>query len=231
MHGESTAEHLAPSEPGCETKECRRRKGERISRFKPINTLFDDLARSEKELAKAAARRFATGELTAPELVVESLRWEQHLEVLRTYPREREGFVVANAGIAYAEQRLDEISRSLSRLLVAGRGHLGPSNREVLEPEFTRARLADLVGLAETLGYEPRRSGRNHVMICPWHNEDTPSLVLYPPGQGWHCFGCGRGGQDAASFAAEHFQCSQVEGLRWVEELCDVPRETTLLDH
>ena len=39
-------------------------------------------------------------------------------------------------------------------------------------------------------GFEPNRAGYLH---CPFHGGDrTPSLKLYP--NGWHCFGCGRGG-------------------------------------
>lgn len=36
------------------------------------------------------------------------------------------------------------------------------------------------------------RSGK---IACPFHNDRTPSLHVYPePGRGWYCFGCGRGG-------------------------------------
>ena len=41
-----------------------------------------------------------------------------------------------------------------------------------------------------------RRVGRSGKARCPFHHEDrTPSLHVYEdPGQGWYCFGCGRGG-------------------------------------
>jgi DNA primase len=45
-------------------------------------------------------------------------------------------------------------------------------------------------------------------------------LVIYPPGKGWYCFGCHRGG-DAVSFCVEFFHCGAAEALRVVEQLVD----------
>jgi hypothetical protein len=37
--------------------------------------------------------------------------------------------------------------------------------------------------------------GRSGKARCPFHEDRTPSLHVYEqPGQGWYCFGCGRGG-------------------------------------
>jgi hypothetical protein len=36
--------------------------------------------------------------------------------------------------------------------------------------------------------------GRSRKVRCPFHDDRTPSLHVYPsPEQGWYCFGCGRG--------------------------------------
>ena len=37
------------------------------------------------------------------------------------------------------------------------------------------------------------KSGRNKLVICPFHPDRSPSLVLYPD-QTYHCFGCGQHG-------------------------------------
>jgi len=70
----------------------------------------------------------------------------------------------------------------------------------------------DIVGLISS--YIPlKKSGRNFTTNCPFHNEKTPSFVVSPERQIWHCFGCGRGG-DAYSFLMEYENIEFIEALR-----------------
>ena len=57
-----------------------------------------------------------------------------------------------------------------------------------------------------------RRSGRNYVGLCPFHNEKTPSFYVNPEKQNYHCFGCGKGG-DIFTFVME------TEGLDFPQAL------------
>ena len=51
-----------------------------------------------------------------------------------------------------------------------------------------------LVRLAESAGIALVRQGKDHVGLCPFHEEDTPSLRIDAQKNVWHCFGCGLGG-------------------------------------
>ena len=39
-----------------------------------------------------------------------------------------------------------------------------------------------------------KRAGTNFRALCPFHNERTPSFMVNPARNSFHCFGCGAGG-------------------------------------
>jgi DNA primase len=53
-----------------------------------------------------------------------------------------------------------------------------------------RLNLVDLVSQHVRL----RKQGREHVGLCPFHQEKTPSLWVNEQNQSWYCFGCQKGG-------------------------------------
>lgn len=60
---------------------------------------------------------------------------------------------------------------------------------EFSNEDIDRASQTDLSHLFE----KQRRSGKNYIVLCPFHNEKTPSMTLFYE-KGFHCFGCGKHG-------------------------------------
>src|ERR1700737_4806390 len=59
-----------------------------------------------------------------------------------------------------------------------------------LEEVRSHADIVEVIGAHVRL----RRTGRNFVGLCPFHNEKTPSFSDSPERGFFHCFGCGAGG-------------------------------------
>jgi DNA primase len=73
----------------------------------------------------------------------------------------------------------------------------------------SRLSVVDVVGESVSL----KKAGTTFKGLCPFHGEKTPSFVVTPQRESWHCFGCGLGG-DIFSFVMQRDSVPFPEALR-----------------
>jgi DNA primase len=73
----------------------------------------------------------------------------------------------------------------------------------------SRLSVVDVVG--ETVAL--KKAGTTFKGLCPFHGERTPSFVVTPGRETWHCFGCGLGG-DVFSFVMQRDGTTFPEALK-----------------
>jgi len=71
------------------------------------------------------------------------------------------------------------------------------------------AQIVDIIGECVSL----KRAGANMKGLCPFHAEKTPSFMVNPARQSFHCFGCGEGG-DVLSFMMKYYNLTFPETLK-----------------
>ena len=76
--------------------------------------------------------------------------------------------------------------------------------------------------IQEILHYYNLALDQNHRVICPWHNDKTPSLQIYPKTNTWTCFSsnCNAGSGDVIDFIMKYEKITKHEALLKASELC-----------
>jgi DNA primase len=82
----------------------------------------------------------------------------------------------------------------------------------------------DLVEFLREQGLVLKRAGASFKARCPFHEEKTPSFMVSPEKQVWHCFGCSMGG-DLFTFIQEHEGLDFAEALKLLADRAGVQLE------
>ena len=90
--------------------------------------------------------------------------------------------------------------------------------QEYIQEVVRRNDIEEVVGQYVQL----RRRGRTLSGLCPFHNEKTPSFVVYPDTQSFYCFGCGAAG-DVINFVRKYNNLSYVEGVKQLAARVGMP--------
>ncbi|MEO1996960.1 MAG: DNA primase, partial [Planctomycetaceae bacterium] len=79
----------------------------------------------------------------------------------------------------------------------------------------TRTDLVELIG--ESIALTPQRGDRDYVGLCPFHDDNRPSMHVYRDRQTWRCWVCDKGG-DCFSFVMDYERLEFPDALRLLAE-------------
>lgn len=83
---------------------------------------------------------------------------------------------------------------------------------------LARTDIADVVGKFVTL----KKAGINFKGLCPFHGEKSPSFIVSPSRQTYHCFGCGVHG-NAVGFLMEYGGMGFVDAVKDLAQMQGMP--------
>lgn len=98
-------------------------------------------------------------------------------------------------------------------------------------PQHIIDQVRDRSDVVEVVGQyvDLKRAGTNYKGLCPFHQERTPSFIVSPERQTFHCFGCGKGG-NVFGFLMEMDGVTFPEAVRALAEKAGIQVETRFAD-
>ena len=91
----------------------------------------------------------------------------------------------------------------------------------LLNMEITQ--IKSRLSLQAVLGHYQLKSDRNNRLCCPWHNDKTPSLQIYPKTNTWTCFSsnCNAGSGDQIEMIQRMEKCTKHQAILKAKYLID----------
>jgi len=88
--------------------------------------------------------------------------------------------------------------------------------------------LKSIIDITDVIGnyVQLKKQGSNFTALCPFHSEKTPSFIVSPAKQIYHCFGCGASG-DAIKFIMEIEKLSYPEAIEKLANMFNFKLEYT----
>src|SRR5512140_676780 len=79
----------------------------------------------------------------------------------------------------------------------------------IIDQVRSQADIVDVIGEHVKL----KRTNKNYLGLCPFHNEKTPSFNVNPERGIYKCFGCGKAG-NVITFVEEHMHMGFVDAVK-----------------
>jgi len=92
----------------------------------------------------------------------------------------------------------------------------------IIEQVRSQSDIVDVVGEHVKL----KRTNKNYLGLCPFHNEKTPSFNVNPERGIYKCFGCGKAG-NVITFVEEHMHMGFIDAVRYLAQRSgiEIPEE------
>lgn len=94
---------------------------------------------------------------------------------------------------------------------------------DVIDRIMSAVNIVDVINDRVTL----KKSGKNYIACCPFHEERTPSFTVEEGKQLSYCFGCGWSGS-AAGFLMDFEKISFIEAMKKLSQITGIPLEDDL---
>ncbi len=89
--------------------------------------------------------------------------------------------------------------------------------QHVIEDILNRVSIIDVIGKYTDV----KKSGRNYLALCPFHQEKTPSFSVSEEKGLYHCFGCGASG-NSIKFLMDYQKLSFMEALQELAKMASI---------